>query len=54
MNIKLPSSIYAVTAVNSGAEDFIVSENETATHFNAITEQTIAPNLNKNKNIYII
>ena len=41
----LPSRIYAVIAVNKGAEDFIVSENETATYFNAIIEQAIAPNL---------
>jgi len=33
--------------VNKGADDLIVSENDTATYFNPTTEQITAPHLNK-------
>ncbi len=45
--------MYAIITVKSGADDFIVSENETATYFNATTEHTTDPNL-QNGNKWII
>ena len=36
-------------AVNIGAEDLIVSENETATYFKVMREQTIVANLENNR-----
>ena len=42
-------------AVNIGAEDFTVSENETATYLRVMREQTIVANLKGNrKNVIII
>jgi len=40
-----PNIIQAMIAVNIGAEDLIVSENETATYFKVMREQTIVANL---------
>ena len=37
--------MYAIIAVNNGADDLTVSENETAVYLSAITEHIIAPHL---------
>ena len=37
--------------VKSGADDFIVSENDIATLFNATTDDTTDPNLQKNNRL---
>lgn len=47
----LPNKMQAIMTVKRGADDFIVSENDIATFFNATTDDTTDANLQKEQQV---